>query len=78
MKEQIEEIRAILLEDCGNNCSNCEFYSMKPLSCKPTLQRRLPQAERGGVDKRPRKQVRTSVSLLGLQLLSHWRTHKAL
>ena len=29
-EKQIEELKAILLEDCGSDCENCEFYKMKP------------------------------------------------
>lgn len=27
--KQIEELKAMLLEDCGSDCENCEFYKMK-------------------------------------------------
>lgn len=26
--KQIEEIKAIILEDCGSDCENCEFHNM--------------------------------------------------
>ena len=27
--KQIEEIKAIILEDCGSDCENCEFHNMR-------------------------------------------------